>query len=88
MELPPKEVEIVRMNFSPVEKDFYEALKQRSKVRIDLSVGRFVCPMPRLSSGWYIGRSLRLSIRYCEKKVDPLCGTLDFCAHLANSRFL
>ncbi|CAM9686210.1 unnamed protein product [Ascophyllum nodosum] len=35
VELPPKEVEIVRMNFSPVEKDFYEALKQRSKVEFE-----------------------------------------------------
>lgn len=32
VELPPKEVEIVRLPFSPVEREFYEALEQRSKV--------------------------------------------------------
>lgn len=33
VELTRKEVEIVRLEFSPMERGFYEALKQRSKVR-------------------------------------------------------
>lgn len=32
MELPPKTVEIVRLELSPEEREFYEALKKRSKV--------------------------------------------------------
>lgn len=33
VELPAKTVEIVRLQFSPEEREFYEALKQHSKVR-------------------------------------------------------
>lgn len=32
VELPPKTVEIVRLELSPEEREFYEALKKRSKV--------------------------------------------------------
>ncbi|CAN0449445.1 unnamed protein product, partial [Hapterophycus canaliculatus] len=32
VQLPSKTVEIVRLHFSPEEREFYEALKKRSKV--------------------------------------------------------
>ncbi|CAM9896259.1 unnamed protein product, partial [Laminaria digitata] len=35
VELPPKKVEIVRLQLSPEEREFYEALKQRSKVEFE-----------------------------------------------------